>query len=110
MGFLKKLKETAEKGIEKSVELGTKGYDSAKDAASRGTEKARGGNISQSSIPTESKPQLVETTPPPIENKEIEQEVDSQSIDPEALMILKMRLAKGEISKEEFEEMKDSLK
>ncbi len=110
MGFLKKLKETAEKGIEKSVELGTKGYDSAKDAATRGTEKARGRTVSESSLSNESKPQPNEYTPPTINNKESGKETDCQNIDPEALKILEMRFAKGEISKEEFEEMKDSLK
>jgi hypothetical protein len=52
MGFLKKLKDTAEKGVEKGTdlgkqgvekgaELGTKGYDGAKDAAKKGHEKAK---------------------------------------------------------------------
>ena len=50
MGFLKKLKDTAEKGIVKGVELGTRGYDSAMDVAKKGIEKAR----EQTSTPTES--------------------------------------------------------
>ncbi len=52
MGFLKKLKETTEravdkgaelgkKGIEKGAEVGTKAYDSAKEAADKGRNKAR---------------------------------------------------------------------
>ena len=52
MGFLKKLKDTAEKsvekgadlgkqGIEKGTELGTKGYEGAKDAAKKGHDKAK---------------------------------------------------------------------
>jgi hypothetical protein len=81
-----------------------------KDAAARGTEKARGTNVSESSLPIESNPRPSENIPPTIDKKEIEQETDSEDIDPEALMILKMRFAKGEISKEEFEEMKNSLR
>jgi len=52
MGFLKKVKERAEKavdkgaelgkkGIEKGAEVGTKAYDSAKEAAEKGRNKAR---------------------------------------------------------------------
>jgi len=52
MGFLKKLKDTAEKGvekgtdlgkqgIEKGAELGTKGYEGTKDAAKKGHDKAK---------------------------------------------------------------------
>ncbi|MDH3278690.1 MAG: hypothetical protein OEL84_02295 [Nitrosopumilus sp.] len=53
MGFLKKVKNTAEKsvekgtylgkkGIEKGAEVGTKGYDGTKDAAKKGGyEKAK---------------------------------------------------------------------
>ena len=50
MGFLKKLKDTAEtatekgdlgkKGIEKGAELGTRGYEGAKEAAKKGHDKA----------------------------------------------------------------------
>lgn len=42
MGFLKKLKDTAEKGVEKGAELGTKGYEGTKDAAKKGHDKAKG--------------------------------------------------------------------
>ncbi len=52
MGFLKKLKDTAEKGveigtdlgkkgIEKGAELGTRAYDEGKKAAEKGRNKAR---------------------------------------------------------------------
>ena len=52
MGFLKKMKDTAEKGvekgadlgkkgIEKGAEVGTKAYDGTKDAAKKGHEKAK---------------------------------------------------------------------
>ena len=52
MGFLKKLKDTAEKGVEKGAdlgkkgvekgaELGTKGYEGTKDAAKKGHDKAK---------------------------------------------------------------------
>ena len=52
MGFLKKIKETAEKGVEKGTdlgkqgvekgaELGTKGYEGTKDAAKKGHDKAK---------------------------------------------------------------------
>lgn len=52
MGFLKKLKETTEKavdkgaelgkkGIEKGAEVGTKAYDGAREAADKGRNKAR---------------------------------------------------------------------
>jgi len=111
-GFLKKLKETAEKGVEKGVELGTKGYDSAMDAAKKGYEKAREEqrpgepSISRESI-EEPIPQNI--TPPAYENKDLVKESESQTIDPEALMILKLRFAKGEITKEQFEEMKKIL-
>ena len=37
MGFLKKLQNTAEKG----VELGTKGYERTKDTAKKGHDKAK---------------------------------------------------------------------
>ncbi len=110
MGFLKKLKETAEKSIEKGVELGSKGYDSAKDVAAKGYEIAREGHTSESSMYTKfTEPKPNDHTVHTIEDKESEKISDSQSIDPEALMILKMRLAKGEITKEEFEEMKSML-
>ena len=112
MRFLKKLKETAEKGIVKGVELGTKGYDSAMDVAKKGIEKAREEQTSTSTEYTES-PHLTES----IESQPKEmpvsvkyrKETPSQTIDPEALMILKMRLVKGEITKEQFEEMKEIL-
>ena len=42
MGFLKKLKDTAEAGIKKGAELGTKGYEGTKDAAKKGHDKAKG--------------------------------------------------------------------
>jgi hypothetical protein len=52
MGFLKKLKETTEKvvdkgaevgekGVEKGAEVGTNVYDGTKDAVERGSNKAR---------------------------------------------------------------------
>ena len=52
MGFLKKLKDTAEKGVEKGTdlgkqgvekgaELGTRGYEGTKDAAKKGHDKAK---------------------------------------------------------------------
>ena len=52
IGFLKKLKESTEKaidkgvdiekkGIEKGAEVGTKAYDDAKEAAQKGRDKAR---------------------------------------------------------------------
>ena len=109
MGFLKKLKETAEKSIEKGVELGTKGYDGAKEAATKGYEIARDGHTSESSASHDlPEPKSNDSTSTTIE-KISEKKSDSQEIDPEALTILKMRLAKGEISKEEFEEMKSML-
>ncbi|HEY4681519.1 MAG TPA: tetratricopeptide repeat protein [Nitrosarchaeum sp.] len=116
MGFLKKLKETAEKGIVKGVELGTKGYDSAMDVAKKGIEKAREEQTSESTTSTESmeSPHLtesIESQPKetPVSLKEDRKETYSQTIDPEVLMTLKMRLVKGEITKEQFEEMKDML-
>ena len=53
MGFLKKIKDTAEsgvekgvdlgkKGVEKGAEVGTKAYEGTKDAAKKGHEKAKG--------------------------------------------------------------------
>lgn len=58
MGFLKRLKETTEKavdkgaelgrkGIEKGAEVGTKAYDGAKEAAEKGHHKAREGKKDQ---------------------------------------------------------------
>jgi len=51
MGFLKKIKDTAEKGVDKGVDLGKKGvekgevgtkaYDGTKDAAKKGVDKAK---------------------------------------------------------------------
>lgn len=48
MGFLKKIKDSTEKGedlgkqgIEKGAEIGTKAYDGTKDAAKKGHEKAK---------------------------------------------------------------------
>ncbi len=52
MGFLKKIKDTAEKGmdkgvdlgkqgVEKGAEIGTKAYDGTKDAAKKGVDKAK---------------------------------------------------------------------
>ena len=52
MGFLKKIKDTAEKGvekgtdlgkkgIEKGTEVGTKAYDGTKDAAKKGHDKVK---------------------------------------------------------------------
>lgn len=35
MGFLKKLKDVAEKGVEKGADLGTKAYDEGKKAETR---------------------------------------------------------------------------
>lgn len=100
MGFLKKLKETAEKSVEKGIELGAKGYDSAKDMAPRSIEKHMP-NIHS----TESEHFTKESTQPK-NNKENTQKDNNLTVDPDALLILKTRLAKGEISKEEFEEMK----
>ena len=112
LGFFKKLKETAEKGIEKGVELGTKGYDSAIDAAKKGYDNAREERISDEQFfSTESTKDSLpkESMPPSIAKKESIKETESRTIDPEALMILKLRYAKGEITKEEFEEMKKIL-
>ena len=52
MGFLKKIKDTAEKGVdagvdlgkkgvEKGAEVGTKAYAGTKDAAKKGVDKAK---------------------------------------------------------------------
>ena len=41
MGFLKKIKDTAEKGVEKGAEVSTKAYEGTKDAAKKGHEKAK---------------------------------------------------------------------
>lgn len=116
MGFLKKLKDTAEKGIVKGVELGTKGYDNAMDVAKKGIDKAREEQMSVSHTPNESIESSSLSESPELRSQEIsvnvnedKKETPTQTIDPEALMILKLRLAKGEISKEEFEEMKEML-
>jgi tetratricopeptide (TPR) repeat protein len=108
VGFLRKLKETAEKGIEKGTELGTKGFDAAKDAAGKGYEKARG-----ESGPNE---RGVPTTDPSPDNHSIEPQTETKvttaspsAADHEALAILKTRLAKGEISPQQFEEMRNVL-
>jgi len=102
MGFLdkfkEKLKDTAEKGVEKGVdlgkkgiekgtELGTKGYEGAKEAAKKGYDKAK------------------EESPP---KNSVKQDSSKQSFE-DPLKVLKLRYAKGEISKEEFEEMKKTL-
>ena len=112
MGFLKKLKDAAEKGIEKGVELGTKGYDGAMEAAKKGMENARGEQRTEEpSRPKESlEEQIPQNITPTVKviNKSVK-ESESQIIAPEALEILKLRLAKGEITKEEFEEMKNAL-
>jgi hypothetical protein len=42
MGFLKKIKDTAESGVEKGAEVGTKSYEGTKDAAKKGHDKAKG--------------------------------------------------------------------
>ena len=100
MGFLKKLKETAEKSIEKGVELGTKGYDTAMDAAKKGIENAR--PDTNDSMPQSNAHTINQKNNPPEETK-------SKNTDSEEIVILKQRLAKGEITKEEFEEMKEML-
>ena len=41
LGFLKKFKDTAEKGVEKGAELGTKSYECTKDAAKKGHDKSK---------------------------------------------------------------------
>ena len=107
-GFFKKLKDTAEKSLEKGTELGTKGFDAAKETAKKGIEKAREETNTE------------EISPEPIQEKEIpknetnnpkpsaennDKQTTSQSSD-KALKLLKLRFAKGEISKEEYEEMK----
>lgn len=112
MGFLKKLKETAEKGIEKSVELGTKGYDSAKDAAKKGYDKARDeGSSNETSVSTEATKDSPSKDFVKVHNEKKEpiKETKSQTSDPEELRILKLRFAKGEITKEDFEEMRKML-
>jgi tetratricopeptide (TPR) repeat protein len=114
MGFLKKLKETAEKGIEKGAELGTKGYDAAKDAAGKGHEKAR-----QLNSDTQEQPTIVRSNEPYTlsmttsgEGRLIQPQVtlvssagSETAADQEVVKILKMRLAKGEITPQQFEEM-----
>lgn len=107
MGFFKKLKDTAEKSIEKGVELGTKGYDSAKEAATRGYEKARDEQIIRKTQISESPKQIENVASPSQPTVEMPLKISQPS--GEALQILKLRLANGEITKEEFEEMKSVL-
>lgn len=107
MGLFKKLKETAEKGIEKGVELGTKGYDSAKDAAKKGYDKAKEERMySEQTSSTTSLKDLVTTKS---KKNFSPKETKSRTADTEEMRILKIRLAKGDITKEEFEEMKKML-
>ena len=103
MGFLKKLKETAEKGIEKGVELGAKGYDSAKDAAKRGYDNAKDTQDEKTTNiepQTSNQPESVHISSP---NNQFSNLSESTK---EALQALKLRFVKGEISKQEYEEMK----
>ena len=111
-GFLKQLKETAEKSLEKGVELGTKGYDTAMEAAKKGYGNARDGTMSdeQSSLKSKEGSPSQDSIKQNIEkSSEAVGKNESQTIDPEALMVLKLRLVKGEITKEQFEEMKNTL-
>jgi hypothetical protein len=107
-GFFKKLKDTAEKGLEKGTEIGTKGFDAAKETAKKGIEKAREEKNSEDMIPEPIQekeiPKNETNNPEPlVENSE--KQTTSQSSD-KPLKLLKLRFAKGEISKEEYEEMK----
>jgi hypothetical protein len=105
VGFLKKLKETTEKSIEKSVELGAKGYGGAKEAASKGYDKAINEKKTQEHSPSNNSEPIQKTQQEPVH----ESSTQNSGIDEDALNILKLRLVKGEISKEEFKEMKKGL-
>jgi hypothetical protein len=116
LGFLKKLKNVAEKGIEKGTELGTRGYDTAKDAAVRGYERAKDARNDVAAVPTDSKDSAKTTSVPdpvnppmpaaPPEPAPISAIAAPES---EAMHLLKLRLVKGEITKEQFEAMKKVL-
>ena len=107
-GFFKKIKETAEKSLEKSAEMGTKGYDAAKESAKKGYEKAKENRNSErmnsESLQAEKIPKN-ENNDPDILTEKNEKQITSQSSE-KALKLLKVRFAKGEISKEEYEKMK----
>jgi hypothetical protein len=108
MGFLKKLKDVTEKGIEKGAELGTRGYDAAKDAATRGHEKGKIGMEAEEKQPASSSASNTLTTPQSL-NEPQNHDRGQTVVDTEAVRILKLRLVNGEITKEEFEEMKKVL-
>ena len=107
-GFLRKLKETAEKGIEKGVELGSKGFDSAKDVAERSLAYRLGANSTEDqSAPKSVGIEEPHASPATIGTNDLQNR--SQTDESEPMRILKLRLVKGEISKEEFEEAKKIL-
>ena len=110
LGFLKKLKETAEKGLEKGVELGTKGYDSAMEAAKKGYENAREESTHNYEPPFAEKQDQQQQEPflSPLEEAPA-QETKVQTNSDDSIQILKLRFVKGEITKEQFEEMKNML-
>ena len=107
-GFFKKLKDTAEKSIEKGVEMGSKGYDSAKDAAKRGHENSKVHEETQ----TKSTIENSQATQNEKISSETAQNVSTPKLSEstqEAIQALKIRFVKGEISKQEFEEKKTLL-
>lgn len=89
LGIIKKLKETAEKGVEKGVELGVKGFDKTKDAAKKGYDKAK---------EEERRSKMSVASGSSKDNGS--KAGNDQSSD--AIKVLKLRLAKGEITEKEF--------
>ena len=86
MGLFKKVKETTEKSIKKSVEVGKKAGEKtielSKDVGEKGVEVGKKG---------------------------IQKVRETVNNDEDPLKILKIRFAKGELSKSEYEEMKKVL-
>jgi hypothetical protein len=109
-GFFKKLKNTAEKSLEKSAEFGTKGFDSVKESAKKGYDKAKQERNSENLKSQEKETNETSQNESEISNSSLTRDnPDDLKSEDNSLKILKLRFAKGEISKEEYEKMRKLL-